>query len=249
MRSTLLLLSCCLLPAASQAAMTAYYPFNKSSGTTAADAVRGGAGTANASGGFSWTAGQYGNAVELNGSNAYLLAPNAVPTGTTAFSVAAWVWADSAPFWGSIVKNWGGSATGAFHLGFDQGSGRISNYLSAPFAGPVLAPTTLSLGAWHHVALTYNGSAATQTLYIDGVAVASGGAPSDLDALSPNMGIGVKADDATLAPDPFAPGFWDGKIDAGRGRGRDGAGAFRFRFPGSGRAGPRAPPPLKSPPI
>lgn len=214
MRTILPLLSCCLFPAISHAVLTAYYPFNESSGTTAADTVRGGAGTANASGGATWVAGQYGNAVELDGSSGYLLAPNAVPTGTTAYSVAAWVWADSAPVWGSLVKNWGNSASGAFHLGFDDASGRISNYVSAPTFGPAVAPTTLSLGAWHHIALTYNGGTGTQTLYIDGSAVASASASSSLTALGPNMAIGVKTDNTTLAPDnTCCAGFWDGKID------------------------------------
>jgi hypothetical protein len=142
-----------------------------------------------------------------------VLALNAVPSGSAAFSVSAWVWADSAPVWGTIVKNWGGSSPGAFHFGFNLGSGQISNYVSPPTIGPVIAPTTLALGSWQHLALTYDGGAGIQTLYINGVAVATAGASATLSALTPNMGIGVKTDNSTLAPDPANPGYWDGKLD------------------------------------
>ena len=216
MKLTLLrtsLFGLCLLPAHVWGSLTSVYRFDENSGTAVADTIRGGAGTGAASSSSGWVAGKIGNAVEFNGADGYILAPNAVPTGTTAFSVAAWVWADSAPVWGSIVKNWGDSSAGAFHLGFNVGSGQISNYVSPPTLGPVVDPGILSLNAWHHVALSYDGGTATQTLYIDGVSVGSASASASLTALSPNMGIGVKTDNTTLAPDTGAPGYWDGKID------------------------------------
>lgn len=214
LRSTLLpCLACCLFPAVAQAALTSVYRFDESGGTTTADTIRGAPGSGTLNGGTTFVAGKIGNAVDLNGSTDYITALNTVPTGTTAFSVAAWVWADSAPVWGSIVKNWGGATPGAFHLGFDVGSGRISNYVSVPTVGPALAPALLSLGAWHHIALTYDGGAATQTLYIDGSAVSSAAASGSLTALGTLMGIGVKLGDTQTGPDAGAPGFWDGKID------------------------------------
>lgn len=206
-----------ILPAiGAKASLTSVYQFNETSGNSAADTIRGpaGAGGLNNFGGSQWVAGKIGNALEFDGADDFVLALNAVPTGTTAFSVSAWVWADAAPIWGSIVKNWGGASAGSFHLGFNVSSGQISNYLNAPTDGPVLAPSVLSLNAWHHIAVTYNGGSATQSLYIDGTLAASRlTAPADLDALTPNMGIGVKTDNSTLAPDPGAPGYWDGKLD------------------------------------
>ena len=210
---TLLAVSGILVPAISRGSLISAYTFDETSGTAAADFVRGGGGTGNLNGGSSFASGKIGNAIELDGSTGYVLAPNVIGTGTTAYSVSAWVFADSATTWGTIVKNWGGSFTGAFHLGFDNVSGRISNYVSTPTVGPVIAPATLSLGAWHHVALTYNGGSATQILYIDGLQVAIGSASSSLTALGTNMGIGVKTNNATTAPDPSAPGWWDGRID------------------------------------
>jgi hypothetical protein len=170
--------------------------------------------TLNNFGGAQWVPGKIGNALEFDGANDYALALNAVPTGSTSMTISAWVWADTRPTWGSIVKNWGGASTGAFHLGFDNASGRISNYLSAPQDGPVIDTVQLTLNAWHHVAITYNGSSTNQSLYIDGVLVNSRStAPTDLDALGTNMGIGVKPDNSTLIADPATPGYWDGKID------------------------------------
>ncbi len=206
-------LACCLFPAASQAVLTSVYRFDETSGATTADTIRGAPGIGNLNGGTSFVAGKIGNAVDLNGSTGYITALNTVPTGTTSYSVAAWAWADSAPVWGSIVKNWGGATPGAFHLGFDNASGRISNYVSVPTPGPAIATGVLSLGAWHHIALTYDGGGATQTLYIDGSAVSTVGASSSLTAIGTLMGIGVKLGDTQVGPDGGAPGFWDGKID------------------------------------
>lgn len=196
-----------------RAGLVSVYEFNESGGATAADAVRGAGGAGTANGGTSFVPGRIGNAVEFDGSSGWIMAPNTVPTGATAFSVTAWVWADSAPNWGTIVKNWGGASTGAFHLGFNLTSGQISNYVSPPTVGPAQDPSVLSLNAWRHVALTYDGAAGTQILYIDGVQVAAAGASPSLVALGANMGIGVKTDDSTAAPDPANPGFWDGRID------------------------------------
>ncbi|HWB04417.1 MAG TPA: LamG-like jellyroll fold domain-containing protein [Verrucomicrobiales bacterium] len=197
------------------AALTAAYQFNEASGNSASDAIRGATGVAtlNNFGGAQWVPGKIGNALEFDGANDFALALNVIPTGTTAMTISAWVWADAAPTWGSIVKNWGDASAGSFHFGFDNTSGRISNYLAAPQAGPLIAPGILTLNAWHHVAVTYNGSAGNQTLYIDGLQVASSTAPPDLDALTPNMSIGVKTNNSTLAASGAAAGYWDGKID------------------------------------
>lgn len=208
------LLACTLLPAVSDGALISAYGFNESGGATAADAIRGAGGAGSVNGGSTFVPGKIGNAIEFNGSSGYILAPNALSTGTTAFTISAWVWADSSPTWGSIVKNWGGASTGAFHFGFNDNSGRLSNYVSNPTVGPVQAPSVLTLNAWHHVAVTYNGAGSpAQILYIDGVQVSTGAGSTSLTALGTNMGIGVKTGDSTLAPDVPTPGWWDGKID------------------------------------
>jgi hypothetical protein len=207
------LFACMLLPAVSRGSLVSIYEFNESGGTVAADTIRGAGGTGAVNGGSSFVAGKIGNAVEFDGSTGWALAPNAIPSGTTAFTISAWVWADAANTWGSIVKNWGGSSAGAFHFGLDNASGRLSNYVSGPAVGPVLSPGTLGLNAWHHVAVTYDGGSASQILYIDGLQVATGVASASLNALGSNMGIGVKTENSTLSPDPSSPGWWDGKID------------------------------------
>ena len=198
---------------ATQAGLISVYQFNESSGSTAADSIRGGAGAGTLNGGTSFVAGKIGNAADFDGTTGYITALNTAPTGTTSFSVAAWVWADSAPVWGTIVKNWGGATPGAFHLGFNLGTGQVSNYVSAPTFGPVVDPSVLGLGAWHHIALTYDGGAGTQTLYVDGASVGSASASGSLTAIGTLMGIGAKLDDTQVGPDPGAPGLWDGKID------------------------------------
>jgi hypothetical protein len=205
-----------LLSTPAHASLTSVYQFNETTGNSAADTIRGATGAATLSnfGGAQWVPGKIGNALEFDGVNDFALALNIAPTGTTSMTISAWIWADTAPVWGSIVKNWGDSSAGAFHFGFDNATGRISNYLAAPQDGPVIAPGVLTLNAWHHVALTYNGSTANQSLYIDGaLAGTRSTAPPDLDALGTNMSIGVKTNNTTLAPSATAAGYWDGKID------------------------------------
>ena len=210
-------LICCLLPAVTQAALVSVYEFNESSGTTASDSVRGAPGVGTMNGGTSFVPGKIGNAVEFNGSTGFITALNTVPTGTTAYSVAAWVWTDTSAVWGSIVKNWGAASVGSFHFGFDGTSGRrMSNFLTNGTSVTAPAASALSLNTWHHVALTYDGATTTQRLYINGSQVSvNTAAPASLTALGTLMGIGAKLNDAQTGPAAAGnvPGFWDGKID------------------------------------
>lgn len=63
-----------------------------------------------------------------------------------------------------------------FQLDFNKTSMNLNARLWANGTGPALviaAPNAVTLGRWHHVAMTYNGNAIV--LYIDGVQAASGG--------------------------------------------------------------------------
>src|SRR5262249_8724343 len=64
------------------------YQFNETTGNTAGDLVRGasGNGTLTNFGGTQWVAGKIGNALQFDGTNDYVLAPNAISTGATSFT-------------------------------------------------------------------------------------------------------------------------------------------------------------------
>jgi hypothetical protein len=82
-------------------------------------------------GGATFGTGQVAQAFNLNGSSSYVVAAD-YPKPTSQVSGEAWVFAESATVWGTIVKNWGSSQTGQFHLGLDSSSGRLSIILHSP---------------------------------------------------------------------------------------------------------------------
>jgi hypothetical protein len=201
------------------AAIVSGYKLDETFGDVASDSVRGAAGDGTLSkfSGLQWVPGKIGTALEFDGDDSYVLAPTALPTGTTAFTISLWAWADTLKPWGSLVKNWGTTDIGAFHLGLDASSGRLSNYLGSPQDGPILAPTTFTVGTWHHIAVTWDGPTQTEALYVDGVRVATRLTVPGLTSLTergPNMAFGVKPDNLTLGPGiDCCSGFWDGRMD------------------------------------
>jgi hypothetical protein len=203
-----------VLSSATHAALISVYEFDETSGNTAVDAIRPGSGdgTLFNFSGLQWVPGKIGNCVDLDGANDHINALNTVPTGSTAFSLSVWVFADAGSNWNSIVKNWGGTVVGSFHFGFNANTGRIGNYLTN--GTTVQAPSNLPLGTWHHLAVTYNGAANTQKLYVNGkLAATETNAPASLTALGTRMGIGVKLRDNQTGADTGVPGYWNGKLD------------------------------------
>jgi len=198
--------------------LIAYWPFDETSGIITADL------TTNANPGVlhnfptnnsQWVTGVIGHALQFRGPafRDYVRVAN-YPKPLTNISVAAWVWADARPNWASIAKNWGGGAAGQFHFGFTANDGDLSCYLGlstgATPSQRELAP--FPVGKWQHVAFTADGR--TLKIYRNGAQVGSvayfgGLVASPLSA----VGIGVKLDDAGLAPDSGAPGYWQGKMD------------------------------------
>jgi hypothetical protein len=137
------------------------------------------------------------------------------PKPTSQVSGEAWVFAESATVWGTIVKNWGSSQTGQFHLGLDGSSGRLSIYIAQSNGaqiGPVIDPGAFPLNSWQHVAFVADG--AMLRLYRNGVEI---GTPISYDGTLrttiPCLSIGVKQNDSCTGPSPSASGFWDGLID------------------------------------
>jgi hypothetical protein len=90
--------------------------------------------------------------VTTQGNNCILCKPFGTGTGD---SIAVWFQGAGTLYWGMNLSNTSGAVT---------------------------APWTLANGTWHHIAATYDGTAQTQTLYIDGVLAGSAanlqGAPS-----------------------------------------------------------------------
>jgi hypothetical protein len=149
--------------------LVAYYKFDESSGSSAADSSGNGY-TATLQGGGTFSAGIQGNALTLSGSSQYASLPTGVVGGFTAYSVAAWVNPSALPNFSRI---------------FDFGSGTTSYMFLTPNSGTALRfaittggagreqqinATPLTTGSWQHVVVTLG--AGTGTLYVNGAVVA-----------------------------------------------------------------------------
>jgi len=144
--------------------------FDGGSGTTAADASgHGRDGTL--VNGPSWAAGKHGNAIVLDGVDDYVSMPERVVADLSEFTIATWVYLDSASNWARI---------------FDFGLGPMRYMMLTPqtntgttrFAITVIGgsgeqtiegPQPLPTGQWVHVAVTLSGSVGI--LYVNGIEV------------------------------------------------------------------------------
>lgn len=138
------------------------------------------------------------------------------PKPKTAMTYAAWVWADSRPTWGSIVKNWGGkNRAGQMHFGLKEKDGDLEAHFREADDDEVELREgrgkRFPLGSWQHVAVVADGT--TARLYRNAVEVASAPFDGTLNTSVRALGIGAKPDDSGMKPDKGNAGYWDGKID------------------------------------
>ncbi|HVV20405.1 MAG TPA: LamG-like jellyroll fold domain-containing protein, partial [Pseudonocardiaceae bacterium] len=150
-------------------AFAAWYRFDETSGTTAADSS-GNAATATLVGGTSWTTGRLGGAVALDGTSGYVRLPDGVVNGATAYSVATWVNLRTAPMW-SRVFDFGTGTTAYMFLTPASGDNTLRYAITSGGAGgeQQINASPLPTGSWQHVAVTY--AEGTGILYVNGVEV------------------------------------------------------------------------------
>jgi autotransporter-associated beta strand protein len=156
--------------------LTTYYRFNEASGPTASDAS-GLSPSATLVNGASLTAsGKFGNGVSLNGSSQYVSLPNGLITGLGDATISAWVYLNSLNTWARVF-DFGVDTDKYMFLSIHNGSGM--RFALTKFTGngeQGLNGPALSVGTWHHVAVTLkadNAGSAVGTLYLNGAPVAS----------------------------------------------------------------------------
>ncbi|MHC5059032.1 MAG: LamG-like jellyroll fold domain-containing protein [Planctomycetota bacterium] len=158
--------------------------------------------------------GKSGGALTFDGTDDCVLVWS-YPRPDTAMAYAAWVWADSRPTWGSIVKNWGEKKSGQMHFGLYEKDGDLEAHFRQTDDGEVQlregAAKPFPLGSWQHVAVVADGK--TARLYRNAVEVSRAPYDGTLKTNTRALGIGVKPSDSGTAPDKENPGHWDGKID------------------------------------
>ncbi|MRV72408.1 hypothetical protein GJ700_11875 [Duganella sp. FT92W] len=184
-----------------------YLTFDASSGTTAADATGLGH-TGTLVGGASWVAGKKNNAVSLNGSTGYVSLPADFMTDVGDFTIAAWVYWNTASNWQRIFDF--GDGTGQYMFLSPKSSSGVARFAITVNGGKgelgINSTSALATGQWVHVAVTLSGN--TGTLYVNGVSVGSNTnmfhAPFRLGSTSQNW-IGR----SQYSGDPY----FNGKID------------------------------------
>lgn len=133
----------------------AYYKFDESSGTSAADSTEF-AHTATVVNG-TWAAGKIGNALSLNGTNAYATAPHILdpvsPSGYQGFSAAAWVKLNADTGISNYIIQQDGT-NGKIWLN-RYTDGRLETFLGGT---ATFSTGTIPVGVWTHVGVTYDGS-------------------------------------------------------------------------------------------
>lgn len=144
------------------------YSFSESGGTTVADSEGGPAWNGAVFNGGNLASGQLTLA---SASSQYASLPPGIVSTLSNFTITAWVRLNSAAGWARIF-DFGNNTTQYMFLTPTNGAagGRLRFGITTNSAGgeqQITGPTALSVGVWHHVAVTLNGN--TGVLYLNGV--------------------------------------------------------------------------------
>ena len=183
-----------------------WYKYDQTSGTTAADSSGyGSSGTV--INGATWTTGNRGNAVDLDGTNDYSALPAGVVSNANTATLSAWVNLDTVTNWMRIFDFGSGTSTYMNLMPKNGSNGKIRFAIRNNGSSEQIidGQSALATGGWHHVAVTLNG--ATGTLYVDGLQVGQNTTmtlkPSDLGATTQNW----------IGRSQFADPYLDGRVD------------------------------------
>jgi hypothetical protein len=155
-----------------------------------------------------WISGQFGNALEFNGTSSYVDCGNAEALSVDVFSVSFWYNFPVTQGWNHMIskgQHVASGTPGSVNWGVMMYSGEerilFETYNNTGWTA-VLADT--SSGQWHHVVATFDGG--TLQLYHDGQLIGTTGGGVLLDPTRPLL-IGARSDAGS------AGGFFNGSID------------------------------------
>ena len=151
--------------------------------------------------------GVIGNAYTFLGAGTYLV-PDAAELHLAAFTGAVWVQGTTgmAGFFTAFAKVQAAGVGASWELALFADHTEFCTDHDAGQLGEACLSTTVAIadGSWHHAALAFDG--ATETLYLDGVPVASVAAPATVYDGSP---LSVGGDDEDGTPGKFFTGALD----------------------------------------
>ncbi len=187
--------------------LIAYWQLDETGGTTAYDIAGENDGTVN--GGAIWqpTGGAINGALQLDGTNDYVITPFILNPSSGPFSAMAWVKGGNP---GQVVISQQSSFLfpgGKDWLCADPLAGKLMTALTdgSPSTIPLVCEFVITDGEWHYIAVTWDGS--RRRLYADGVKVAEDSSTL-ANLVSSDKGLYLGAG-RTLA----AGTFWSGLID------------------------------------
>jgi concanavalin A-like lectin/glucanase superfamily protein len=149
--------------------LIAFYKFDETSGTSAADSS-GNNHTATLAGGATFGAGLQNNAVTLSGNNQYVSLPTGIVNGLSTISITAWVKLTMSPQWNRIFDFGNDTSTYMFLTANSGSTLRFSITTGGATMEQQMNATSLPTGTWEHVALTLSGGMGV--LYVQGAQVA-----------------------------------------------------------------------------
>lgn len=177
-------------PGSIYSGLKSWWRLNESSGTIASD-VSGNQKPGTVSG-ATWASGKDGNALQFDGAgDSVLVGSGAALTGTTNFSLGAWVKVNSGSPLGTVIQQRepGGSGfIGEYMLNVNaNGTVNFFVYGSGGYQFDLTTTATVNNGQWHHISAVRSGG--NGYIYIDGVQAASGsGTVQSLNALAVSIG-------------------------------------------------------------
>jgi fibronectin type 3 domain-containing protein len=187
--------------------MAAWWKFDETSGTTAADSSVNGNNITLQSG-AGWAVGIINNALSLTGTGtSYANAPTGLVTRLDDFTVSTWVYVNTNATWARVFDFGSGTGTYMF-LTPASGSSTVRYAITTNSSGgeqKIDSVSVLSPGAWHHVAVTLAGT--TGTLYIDG---AVAGANSSMTIRPSSLG---KTSQNYIGKSQWVDPYLNGKVD------------------------------------
>jgi glucose/arabinose dehydrogenase len=184
---------------AAPSGLVAAYAFEEGSGAGVTDAS-GNANHGTLSNAARTFSGRYGSALVFNGANALVSIPDSSSLDlSAAMTLEAWVYPVSLGSWRDVIYK---GLNDIYYLGGSSSQGSRPAVGGTFASSPLYGPNAVPVGAWTHLAATYDG--AMLRLFVGGTEVASRAQSGPIQA-----GTGA----LTLGGDPTYGQWWAGRID------------------------------------
>jgi hypothetical protein len=200
--------------------LVGYWKFDEGTGTSAADST-GNGNTGTLTNSPTWQTGQYGNAVNFDGSNDYVSVPDPGAGSVfdfangTSITVAAWVNLTSLPQDAIVLSK--GATGGADNANYQMEIATNNHlYLSFTSGGvwqTAQSTATVPVSGWHHYVVSQTFGSASLQMYIDGAVIASDSGDTSAPDVT-NVALWFGADNEATAG--ATDNELNGKIDEAR---------------------------------